>query len=130
MKLIEAGREPHPAYYQQPEIPPWHSFYWEAFHALSTERQIGMGVGPIPRSYIIAYAAEQDLLGDAAEHFLDIIRRIDVEYLRSTNSSSKDQPDTGVSINDTVGTSQVMERLRARAAGATKRHVKSKGNDG
>lgn len=130
MKLIEAGREPHPAFYQQPEILPWNSFYWEAFHELSTERQIGMGLGPIPRSCIMAYAAEQDLLGDAAEHFLDIIRRVDVEYLQSANSSSKDQPDTGVSPNDTVGVGQVLERLKARAAGATKRHVKSKGNDG
>lgn len=89
-----------------------------------------MGIGPIPRSHIIAYAVEQDLFGDAAEHFTDIIRRLDVEYLKSSDSSSKDQPDTSVSPNDVVGMGQVLERLRARAAGATKRHVKSKGNDG
>lgn len=131
MKLIDEGREPHPAFYQQPEILPWNKFYWDAFHDLSTERQIGMGLGPIPRSHIMAYAAEHDILGDNADHFADIIRRVDIEYLRQTSVSSKDKKKLidEVSVNDPVGMGQVMDRLRARAASATKQHVKPKGTN-
>jgi hypothetical protein len=127
--LIEDGREPPPVFYQQPDIPAWNVFYWEAFGDLSTERQIGMGIGPIPRSSILAYAAEHDLLGDAAEHFLSIIRQIDNEYLRLANSSTSKSLQQEVNVSDVEGSRQMMARLKARAATATKSHVKpAKGN--
>lgn len=93
-------------------------FYWVAFNDLSSERQIGMGLGPIPRSAIMAYAAESGLYGDAAEHFAIIIRMVDVEYMRITNSTSKDSQssETTAQVDDVEGTKQVLSRLAARAS--------------
>ncbi len=90
MRLIEKGREPPEAYFQQPEIPEDLQFYWLAFFDLSSERQIGMGIGPIPRSQIRHYAIEHDILSrDEFEHFYRIVRAIDEEYITIANAVGK-----------------------------------------
>lgn len=119
MKLIEKGRDPPDVFYTQPYIEEGNAFYWEAFHDLSTERQIGMGVGPIPRSAIKSYAYESGLFGDDAEQFATIIRMVDAEYLRMSNSmtGSKDnkKKHTEIPVNDTQGVKQLLMGLGTRA---------------
>lgn len=56
-----------------------------AFMELSTERQIGMDVGPIPRSEIQAYA-DRHGLGDL---FVRQIRSIDTAYMTSRARAQK-----------------------------------------
>lgn len=78
-----------------------------------------MGLGPIPHSCIMDYAAESGLFGDAAERFAAIIRTVDLEYMRLQNSSSK-QASNEASVTDIEGTKHVLSRLTARASSATK----------
>jgi len=73
-----------------------------------------MGVGPIPRSAIKAYAEEFDIVGDAFDKFYRIIRAVDLEYLKHINSS-KSGTDAHVPVDDVDGVASVMHRLAARA---------------
>lgn len=52
-----------------------------AFADLSTDRAIGMAVGPIPWTAIKAYADEHELAGNARRVFFGCIRAIDRAYL-------------------------------------------------
>lgn len=116
MKLIEKGRDPPAQFFDQPEVPDYHEWYWIAFGELSTERQVGMSLGPIPRSAIFSYAAEYGLFGDEAERFNAIIREVDQSYIAMLYS--KDQPNLNnqVAPTDIEGSKQVMDRLIARAS--------------
>ncbi len=121
MSRLERGQEVPDAFYQQPEVFQPYMFYWTAFHELGSERQIGMGVGPIPRSAIKAYAEEFEIFGDDFDKFLSIIRTLDSEYLSLVNNIKKDKGDT-VPADDVDGVRAVMGRLQARAAAAKKKH--------
>ena len=81
-----------------------------------------MGVGPIPRSAIMDYATEIGLLGDAAEQFASVIRRVDVEYLRLSNSTKTDKSDreTTAAVDDVDAMKNVLARMSARAGSASK----------
>lgn len=65
-----------------PTLPEELEFYYEAFHELSTERQIGMGVGPIPFLAILAYARHYDLDYEETEVLIFFIRQLDAFYLK------------------------------------------------
>lgn len=81
------GRAVPPSFLQQPELAIHLRAERVAFSDLSTERQIGMGLGPIPRSKIIEYgAAELGLDGDELDRFCRVIRRVDADYLDSVNT--------------------------------------------
>lgn len=80
-----------------------------------------MGLGPIPRSAIMSYADESGLWGDSADNFATIIRMVDTEYLRLSNSTDKDYPKhEEVAVTDVEGTKQVLNRLVARAGSVKK----------
>ena len=121
MKLVEDGREAPKEFFQQPEILPQHQLYMEAFNELSTERQIGMGVGPIPRSAIRAYAQELGIVGDEFEHFHRIIRLVDNDYLQAANSSKKPDEANLVDASDPDSVRQVFKRLQKRASSAKRK---------
>lgn len=55
-------------------------FYYDAFKELSTTRQSGFGVGPIPFTAIISYFTIYNIDGDFDE-FASILRRMDNVYL-------------------------------------------------
>jgi hypothetical protein len=55
--------------------------YWTAFNDLSTERQVGMGLGPIPIRATDWYAGRLMLTERETEAFVSIIRNVDVYYL-------------------------------------------------
>jgi hypothetical protein len=122
--LIEKGLEPPEVFYTQPIISEFGAFYWDAFHDLSSERQFGMGLGPIPRSAIMSYADECELGVDASHQFYRIIREIDAEFLRSLNERGRDKNIEEIPITDVAGTKQVLSRLAARASAISrKKHI-------
>lgn len=85
-----------------------------------------MSLGPIPRSQVMAYAAEHGLGIDATDRLAGIIRAMDSEYLRLINAPEsrtdrrKKDADDEVSAHDIEGSKQVLDRLRARAAARRK----------
>ncbi len=52
--------------------------YIKAFFTLSSDRQLGMAMGPIPYSSIVDYA---DRTGQDWEEFLEIIQHVDSVYM-------------------------------------------------
>lgn len=52
-----------------------------AFWSLSTERQLGMAIGPIPVSKITEYAAKARLEFDTMDLFVAVLRAMDGAYL-------------------------------------------------
>lgn len=83
--------------------------WYEDFWRLSTERQIGFGVGPIPASAIDRHT--EGWVAEDAEMFETVIRAMDEVYLMRANSS-----------DDTTGQQgQVSPRDAFRAATASQR---------
>ena len=114
--MIEGGKDPPAQFFDWPEIPECYEFYWVAFGDLSTERQIGMSLGPIPRSSMASYANESGLYGDAAEHFMSVLRAVDDAYLGIANAAPEDKNKPHMAdINDVEGTKRVLDSLRSRA---------------
>lgn len=64
----------------------------KSFHDLSTERSVGMSLGPIPWSKIVMYADRVGLDFDVAEAFIDIIRTMDVAFMKHNAEASKPKP--------------------------------------
>lgn len=61
----------------------------EAFGALSCDRQIGMGRGPIPWSSIHRYGERYGLVKDDFDRLARIIRAMDGAYLSYLNERDK-----------------------------------------
>jgi hypothetical protein len=113
--MVDEGKEPPAQYFDQPEIPDHLQFYWTAFIDLSGERQLGMGVGPIPRSKIREYAIECGWDGvDEIERLCRIIGEMDHEYVSTANSSDKDKANFSP-VTDIEGQREMFSRLKARA---------------
>jgi hypothetical protein len=106
------GRKLPPGYTGEPEILPIAGFYWRAFLALSSERQIGMGLGPIP---FRAYVRFADVYGISSIDDFDVLRGIveivDGEYLK-INQPKKD----GAPAEDGQSVGSVMRTVKERAA--------------
>lgn len=67
--------------------------WYEDFWRLSTERQIGFGLGPIPASAIDRHVAGWSY--EDAEVFELCIREMDGVYMRKQNGSGDDTPTEG-----------------------------------
>ena len=65
----------------------------KSFHDLSTERSVGMSLGPIPWSKIVQYADRYQLEPDVTEAFIDIIRTMDVAYMKHNANEQKKTAD-------------------------------------
>jgi len=63
--------------------------YWKAFQDLSTDRDIGMGIGPIPWSAIHAWGSRNRIYGDDFERLLMMIRGLDSVYMDKQAKKSK-----------------------------------------
>lgn len=70
-------------------------FYLDAFRELSTCRAGGFGVTPIPFMAIVEYAKIYGIDEDEFQEFLDIIRRMDSEFIKLENESSKKKTNNG-----------------------------------
>ena len=64
-------------------------FFLTAFYKLSTERSVGMGVGPIPWSKIVQYGRHYGFEGVSLEVFCDIIERLDSHYVAQAAKERK-----------------------------------------
>lgn len=98
---------------EAPEIETGLLFVWSAFWELSTERQIGMGLGPIPHSAIQSFARDHQVVGDHLDSLKVIIRAVDAEYLRLLAPKNPKQPNT-VRGDDIEGVKNVLSRAAKR----------------
>lgn len=115
-KLYDEGREPPEAFFEQPEAEPHLKLHWDAFQELSTERQIGMGVGPIPMSVVKRYFVDEwGFQGRALDHACAMIRVLDNEFVTRANASKSDKDDLPfrerASARDPKGVKQLMRGM-------------------
>lgn len=66
---------------EAPELLPGLELYYRAFFRLSTCRQIGMGLGPVPWTAVQEYARVLELEPDQAEALRYHIERMDNAFL-------------------------------------------------
>jgi hypothetical protein len=65
-----------------PKVEDDYRIYWNGFHELTSCRQLGMTVGPIPFTAIAEYTQFYPFMEAEAHFFVDVIRRIDNAYLK------------------------------------------------
>lgn len=126
MSKWERGIEPPAAFFERPELWPQNQMYWDAFWDLGSERQIGMGIGPIPRSAIKAYADEYDMSVEEFDSLYRMLRIMDNEYLSLINEKKSENKGLVAKSDDPVAAHAVFEVIKARAAAANKKQVKRK----
>ncbi len=112
-RMISEGRTVPDDFLNQPEIEIQNVFYWEAFWDLGSERQVGMGVGPIPNSAMQAFADREGLGADQFEFFRGVIRAVDKDYLdRQVPKAPADvNQNEAVPVSDARGVSGLLRRL-------------------
>ena len=112
------GRSVPEGFLNQPSIAPQNLFLWDAFWELSSERQMGMGLGPIPYRALRSYADDGGIVGDHFDLFRSVIRQLDGEYLaRQSPKNSDTKMRETVDVNDIDGVRGLLKRL-AKPAGA------------
>lgn len=112
--IYDQGREPPAPFYEKPELPQHLQLVWEAFFDLTTERHVGMGIGPIPSSMIRVHVRDElELRDDAAEHAFSLIRRMDQEYLTLNYSKASPQKPIGVSPDDAEGVKKLFAKIES-----------------
>lgn len=86
---------------EEPEITGF-EFYYDAFKELSTTRQSGLGIGPIPFTALVEYFTIYNIDGDFDE-FASIIRRMDEVYLalNANEMNAKDKTKGKTKSGDT-----------------------------
>jgi hypothetical protein len=115
-RLLDNGGEPPRQFFEQPEIDPSLSLHWEAFWDLATERPIGMGVGPIPRSKMRDHVQNEiGLAGDARDRFCAVLIALDDEYLTLANETKKPKPGMRDEVppDDAQGVKTILQRVVA-----------------
>lgn len=61
---------------------------WEAFWDLDSCRPIGMGLGPIPWTAMLAHKEHYGYDKDVFDYLWDLIRAMDAAYLSHVNKKS------------------------------------------
>lgn len=64
-----------------PELNLGSELYYTGFLELTSCRQLGMGIGPIPLLSILEYCIIRGIDGEQGEDFLWFIQRLDAKYL-------------------------------------------------
>lgn len=77
---IAKGRPLPEWYVDEPLTMPADDFYFTAFDRLSTCRQLGMGLGPIPWDKVIDYAHRCELDDEMTDAFVTIISQMDQAF--------------------------------------------------
>jgi hypothetical protein len=73
-----------------PELPPLHEVLLQTYWDLSTERQLGMSVGPIPLSRAHEACDRLGLDEENREWFIAAVRQMDREYLKKVNEKKSE----------------------------------------
>jgi hypothetical protein len=71
-----------------PELFIGNELYYEAFSQLTSSRQVGMGLGPVPTLAIIEWGLVNNLDADQREDLLWFIPRLDAKYLEWANKKN------------------------------------------
>lgn len=66
---------------EAPELHLGLNLFYTGFLDLTSERQLGLGLGPIPTIAILEYCHMRGIKGEQAEDFLWLIKRLDKKYL-------------------------------------------------
>ena len=69
--------------------------YWKAFQDLSADRDVGMGVGPIPWSAMNAWGVRNHIKGDDFERFVLVLRGMDSVYMTHQSKKAKSKMGKG-----------------------------------
>ncbi len=85
----------------KPEIKTGLDLYWKAFQDLSSDRDIGMGVGPIPWSAIHSWAARNHIWSDDFERLVLVLRGLDNIYMEKQGKKTKGKMGKGKSFTTT-----------------------------
>ena len=120
--MIDQGRNAPDGFHDRPEIDPHLNWLWDAFWELSTERQLGMSVGPIPGSKIREYLRdEMELTGAEYDRARAIIRKADNAYLGMLRSKTDEPKLTDqAKATDAEGVKRVMRGLGKAKPGKRK----------
>jgi len=79
----------------KPELKSGLELYWKAFQDLSSDRDIGMGIGPIPWSSIHAWGSRNHIWGDDFERLVMMIHGLDAVYMDKQAKKSKSRMGKG-----------------------------------
>jgi len=71
---------------------PASEYYLTAFWELNSDRQIGMGLGPIPFTSIDRYALRHSIAGDDFDFFQKMIRAMDRVFIEHAKGNAPDVP--------------------------------------
>ena len=83
----------------KPEVKFGLELYWKAFQDLSSDRDVGMGVGPIPWSAMSTWGARNHIWGDDFERLVMVLRGMDSIYMDKQGKKSKGKMGKGKSFN-------------------------------
>lgn len=72
-----------------PELTLGLELYYTGFLDLTSCRQLGMGLGPIPMLSILEYCFFKGIEGELQEDFVWIIQRLDHKYLEWSKAHGK-----------------------------------------
>ena len=86
---LEKGRQPPDWFMEDMELGPMEVFYIRQFFDLSTERQIGMAIGPIPVSKIKEYGKRAGLEPDVLMVYEYVMKAMDNAYLEHIQEQNK-----------------------------------------
>lgn len=95
-KTCKREKRPLPADLQNPpQLGAGLGLYNFAWQDLTSERQIGMAVGPIPWSKIRKWAKDNGIVGSDYRRFNWVIRQLDDAYIREVNKKKPEAPNGG-----------------------------------
>jgi hypothetical protein len=116
--MMERGRDAPAEFHDRPEIEPHLTWLWNAFWELTTERQFGMSIGPIPVSKIREYLRDElELDGGEYDRVRTIIRKADDAYVGMLNRRKDDEPEMAdrAKTSDPEGVKRIMRGLGGRS---------------
>jgi hypothetical protein len=87
--LLERGAQVPTDFLEEPQLPDGCEWLMQAFWDLSTERQVGMTLGPIPMSRVDALADRSGLDRDNADTLRRAVRAMDREFLKWAAAKAK-----------------------------------------
>ena len=64
-------------------------FYWKAYQDLTSDRDVGMGVGPIPWLSMDSWGARNRVRGDDFERLVAILKDMDATFMEHNSRKNK-----------------------------------------
>jgi len=64
----------------RPDLLGYLTFEWTAFWSLSSDRQAGFAIGPIPWSSIDRFAIRHNIIGDEFDRFCALMQALDAAF--------------------------------------------------